>query len=196
MPGAALLDPGCGQGPCGAWWGEARLRCLCRVDQLRGGGCRAGSRHPDVPQATSAAPQVPQPGSAPATSPGRGVMLSPLPPRFAGAGPAASQTQLPATPTQPTSSSRGSPIRGCRPPVPVKPTTSRQRAQPGASGTAVPSGRGSLLPLRKSDGAAGPAVCRGDHPVGARSAPPAWAGRKDRNRPFWRGTRQDRETAR
>lgn len=31
---AALLDPSSGQGLCSAWWGDARLGCSCRVDQL------------------------------------------------------------------------------------------------------------------------------------------------------------------
>lgn len=118
-------------------------------------------------------------------TPDRGVMLSPRPPCFAGAGPAAFRRQPLATPTQPTSSSRGSPTRGCQPPVPAKPTTSRWRARPGASSARAPLGHEYLCHQRKSDGAAGISVCQGGCPMDTHAAPLAWAGRRDPNRPSW-----------
>lgn len=75
---------------------------------------------------------------------------------FAGAAPAASRSQPPATPTLPTSSSRGCPTRGSRPPE--KPPGSRERARPGGSAAGAPLDRGARYPQRRSRGVAGPAV--------------------------------------
>lgn len=181
--GAARCPPGRGQTSVPLQSGSASRR---RMPSQR----QTPRRAPSHPCSASGNPA----GLSLTTSPGRGVTLSPLLLGFAGAGPAAFQSRPPATPTQPTSSSRGSPTRGCRPPA--KPTTSSWRAQPGTSGAGAPSGHGSLRPQGRSGGAAGPVVCRGARPVGARSAPPAQAGRRDPNRLSWRGTHRGWATAR
>lgn len=154
-------------------------------------GSASRRRTPSQQQMPRCAPSHPcsasgtRAGLCPTMSPGHGAMLSPHLPCFAGAGPAAFQSRPLATPTQPTSSSRGSPTHGCHPLVLVKSTASRWRAQPGASSARDPLGRESLCPQRNSDGASSLAVCHGAHPMATHSAPPVWASRRDPNRPSW-----------
>lgn len=107
------------------------------------------------------------PPALPCHAPHPQAVPSPAPQHLAGAGPTASRRPA-ATPTQPTSSSRGSP-----PPVGC-----RRRAPRGGNGPAAPSGHG----------------C--PRPVGSCSAPRARAGRNAPNRPSWRGMCQRWATAR